>query len=243
MSLVGGKNALISFRSLDVLRDAINLYFSSCALTGGVPLSDGLLDFILSSSLPTDTKLTHKQAMFVNEYLVDLNATQAAIRAGYSEHTAHDIGCENLKKPNVAAAIFVAMEERADRTGITADKVLSEISKLGFANMHDYMTVNDDGYAYVNLSDLTREQAAAIQEMTVDSYYEGKGDDAREVKKVKFKLADKKGNLELLGKHLKLFTEKQEISGPGGKPIENKWIVEVVKAPLQENMEKTTDKH
>ena len=87
--------ALISFRSLDVLRDAISLYFSSCALTGGVPLSDGLLDFILSSSLPVDTKLTPKQTMFVNEYLVDLNATQAAIRAGYSKKTARQIGHEN----------------------------------------------------------------------------------------------------------------------------------------------------
>jgi phage terminase small subunit len=152
--------------------------------------------------------MTPKQERFIEEYLIDLNATQAAIRAGYSEKTAAVIGVENLKKPNIQQAIQNAIDKRSKRTKITQDMVLEEIAKLSFSNMLDYMTVASDGLAYVDLSKLTREQAAAIQEITIDEYTEGKGEDARDVKKVKVKLADKKGSLELLGRHLKMFTDK-----------------------------------
>ena len=75
-------------------------------------------------------KLTPKQSMFVIEYLKDLNATQAAIRAGYSEDTARAIGCENLTKPNIAAAIDKQMEYRAQRTLITADYILTSMQEV-----------------------------------------------------------------------------------------------------------------
>jgi len=65
--------------------------------------------------------------MFVKEYLVDLNATQAAIRAGYSEHTAKDIGCENLAKPNIQQAIQESMDKRAQKVDISAENVLQSI--------------------------------------------------------------------------------------------------------------------
>ena len=74
-------------------------------------------------------KLTAKQKAFVAEYLIDLNATQAAIRAGYSEKTARFIGAENLTKPNIAAAVAAAQAERSKRTEITQDYVLSSIMK------------------------------------------------------------------------------------------------------------------
>ena len=73
--------------------------------------------------------LTAKQQVFVNEYLIDLNATQAAIRAGYSEKAAAEIGCENLIKPNIRDAIAEAQAERAKRTQIDADWVLRELKK------------------------------------------------------------------------------------------------------------------
>jgi len=79
--------------------------------------------------------LTDKQQRFVKEYLVDLNATQAAIRAGYSQKTAGSIGEENLRKPEIAAAIQEAMEARSRRTEITADRVLQELAKIGFADI------------------------------------------------------------------------------------------------------------
>ena len=76
-----------------------------------------------------ERKLTSKQEAFVQEYLVDLNATQAAIRAGYSEHTAHATGHENLKKPEIEAAIAEAKEKRANRVELTADMVLEGLLK------------------------------------------------------------------------------------------------------------------
>src|SRR5262249_39825482 len=89
---------------------------------------------------------------------------------------------------------------------VTADRVIKELAYLGFANMQDYIRVTDDGYAYVNLSELTREQAAAIQQLDCETYTE-QGENGREVKKVKIKLADKKSALELLGKHVGVFKE------------------------------------
>ena len=74
--------------------------------------------------------LRPKQAAFVAEYLVDLNATQAAIRAGYSESTARAISCELLTKPDIQDAIRDAMQKRAERTGITQDKVLADIELI-----------------------------------------------------------------------------------------------------------------
>lgn len=75
-------------------------------------------------------KLTAKQEMFCKEYLIDLNATQAAIRAGYSEKTATVTGCENLTKPNVAARVQELMSARSEKTGITAEWVLKGIESL-----------------------------------------------------------------------------------------------------------------
>jgi len=85
------------------------------------------------------SKLTAKQELFCKEYLLDLNATQAAIRAGYSEKTACAIGTENLRKPNIALFIQEAMAERSESTGITADYVLNGIKELT-----DSLAVSED---------------------------------------------------------------------------------------------------
>jgi hypothetical protein len=81
---------------------------------------------------------------------------------------------------------------------------------MGFSNMMDYISVQD-GDAYVDLSKLTREQAAAIQEITVEEYTEGRGKDKRDIRKTRFKLTDKRGSLELLGRYLKLFSDKVQM--------------------------------
>ncbi len=73
--------------------------------------------------------LTPKQARFVEEYLIDLNATQAAVRAGYSAKTARAMGCENLTKPDIQAAVTEAQRDRATRTGITQDEVIQGLKK------------------------------------------------------------------------------------------------------------------
>lgn len=143
--------------------------------------------------------LTAKQSIFVDEYLVDGNATRAAREAGYAEKSCEFIGWENQQKPKVAAAIAKAQEARAQRTEITADKVLRELAKLGFSNMEDFAKVNEEtGSATLDLSDISRDQFAAVTELTTDSIGEV-------TTRTKIKLADKRANLELLGKHLGMF--------------------------------------
>ncbi len=164
--------------------------------------------------------LTARERRFVEEYLVDLNGTQAAIRAGYSAKTAKVQASRLLTKANVRAAITAAKQDRAERTQVTQDQVLAELKKLGFANMADYIEVQSDGTAAIDLSKLDRDQAAAITEVVVDEYTEGRGDDARQVKRIRFKLADKRGALVDMGKHLGMFTDRVEHTGKDGGPIE-----------------------
>ena len=75
----------------------------------------------------------------------DLNGTQAAIRAGYSPKTARFIGCENLTKPNIEAAIAEAQAEKAKRIEVTVDAVVAELARIGFVDMGDYVTIADAG--------------------------------------------------------------------------------------------------
>lgn len=164
--------------------------------------------------------LTPKQARFVEEFVVDLNATQAAIRAGYSAKTAADIGRQLLRKTPVARAISERQRAISERIGVTAERVVEELAKIGFANMSDYMKVGEDGDPYLDFSGLTRDQAAALSEVTVEDFKDGRGEDARDVRRIKFKLHDKRAALVDLGKHLGMFKEKVEVSGPDGGPIQ-----------------------
>lgn len=95
---------------------------------------------VIAQATPT-LLLTDKQQRFVDEYLVDLNATQAAIRAGYSVETARQIGAENLSKPYIQAAISIARQAQQDRTAITADMVLLEIANVALADARDLVEV------------------------------------------------------------------------------------------------------
>lgn len=162
----------------------------------------------------TTAGLSPKQVRFVEEYLIDLNAKQAAIRAGYSAKTAEAQASRLLRNVKVQSAVGVGRDKQSKRTEITADAVVAELAKLGFANMADYMRAQPSGDPYLDFSALTRDQTAALQEVTVDGYVEGHGDDGREVKRVKFKLADKRAALVDLGRHLGIFKPDQiELSG------------------------------
>ena len=159
------------------------------------------------------SELTAKQEQFCREYLIDLNATQAAIRAGYSVDTAKQIGYDNFTKPYIAERIAELKAEREKRTEITAENVLREIAKVGFSNLLDYMTVQADGYAYVDMSNMTRDQAAALAEISVDEYTDGSGEDARPIKRVKIKTHNKITALENLAKHLNICADTLKVSG------------------------------
>ena len=157
-------------------------------------------------------KLTAKQLMFCYEYMVDLNATQAAIRSGYSEDTAYSIGPENLKKPVIAKKIKELMNLRSERTEITADRVLVELSKIGFADIRDIFKPTGELLLPTEMNDNISAALSSVE--VVSSRYDGVMEYTH-----KIKLNDKKGALELMGKHLKLFTDKTEVSGPNEGPI------------------------
>ena len=172
-------------------------------------------------------KLTAKQQRFCDEYLIDLNATQAAIRAGYSEKNADKIGSELLGKTRFAEYILRRKKDRIERTEITQDMVLRELANIAFSNAADYASViekqamievegnmipilDEDGepvmYRTVEpalTENLTDEQKRALAVIK-------KGRDGFEVKPY-----DKLRALELLGRHLGMWVEKVEVTEKG----------------------------
>lgn len=148
-------------------------------------------------------KLTKKQKLFIDEYLIDLNATQAAIRAGYSVDTAAAIGCENLTKPNIQQAIAKAMAERSKRTGVNQDRVVLELAKIAFVKMTDI--VDDHGRIKGTATD---DDLACIESIKYkESDNEFGGSVEREVK-----IGSKLKALELLGKHLGMWNDKVDLN-------------------------------
>lgn len=149
--------------------------------------------------------LTEKQKRFIEEYLIDLSATQAAIRANYSTDTAAEIGYENLRKPQIADAIAKAMAERSKRTGINADRVMEELAKIGFVNVTDVVNMDE---ATIK-GDANREDTAAIASVRVKMIPTDEG----YITEREVKTYDKLRALELMGKHLGILTDKLNIEG------------------------------
>ena len=172
--------------------------------------------------------LNAKQQRFVDEYLKDSNATQAAIRAGYSKKTAGSIGDENLKKPDIKKEIKRRQAILTKKAGLTAEQIINEVSSLAFSNVADYMDVENNEIILKDWSKLSREQLAAVQEISVvrEKYIKGhNSDDDKFLQIIKFKLHDKRPNLELLGRRFNAFPNKLQLSDPDDKPLE---IVRVV---------------
>lgn len=141
--------------------------------------------------------LNEKNRLFVKEYLIDLNATQAALRAGYSKRTAYSIGSELLKKPEIAALVQEEMDKRAAKLDITAARVLAEIARLALYDPLDYRDVKSP------------EDVAALPEDKRRAIVGWKWD-----KNNNFVLEFAKvSTLDQLGRHLKLFTDKLEVTG------------------------------
>jgi phage terminase small subunit len=152
--------------------------------------------------------LNARQARFVEEYLIDLNATAAAKRAGYSAKTAYSQGERLLKHVEVAAAVEEAKATRSRRTEIDQDEVLREIHRLGFSNIADYVEWGPDGVRLKESTDMSDEALRCVLEVSETKTDKGGT--------VKFKLHDKKGSLELLGRHLGLFKDNLNLGGSVG---------------------------
>ena len=172
-------------------------------------------------------RLTNKQARFVEEYLVDLNATAAAGRAGYRDP---NIGRQLITKNNVSAAIAEAMKKRSERTGITADRVVQELALVAFAVYTDYVRVvsNGQGYQTVQLIDteqLTKGQRAAISGIRETKYG------------IEVNSYDKLRALELLGRHLGIFQKEERRDKEDAAENEEGVVMLPAVAPQQDESE------
>ncbi|HBO1369387.1 TPA: terminase small subunit [Pseudomonas aeruginosa] len=144
--------------------------------------------------------LTKKQRLFVDEYLLDLNATQAAIRAGYSTRRATEIGYQLLQRPEVAQAIQAAMAERSKRTEVEADYVIRRLREIDEMDVLDIL--EDDG-SFRSIRDWPKAWRQFLSGIEIAELFEGRGDDRRiagVLRKVKW--PDKLRNLELLSRHV-----------------------------------------
>jgi phage terminase small subunit len=151
-----------------------------------------------------EKKLTSKQRRFVEEYLVDLNATQAAIRAGYSEKRAPELGYQLLHKTTVQDALREALAERSARTQISADQVIKELARIAFADPRAVFSWGPGGVSLRSSGELTDDEAAIVAEVSETRSETGGS--------IKAKLCDKVKALELLGRHLGMFTDKLAVN-------------------------------
>lgn len=165
-------------------------------------------------------KLTDKQERFCQEYLIDLNATQAAIRSGYSKHTAQEIGTQNLSKLLIQQRLIELNKSRLEATGISQKRVLEEYAKIAFFDIREIFDV--DG-GLVNVKQIDNNSAGAIASIKSSEEW-GEDEDGNKVitgtiKEVK--VFDKIRALQDLGKHLGLFEKDNDQTKPQTTTIVN----------------------
>jgi len=163
--------------------------------------------------LDPDFCLTPKQARFIAEYLVDLNATQAAIRAGYSADTAGAIGHENLQKPEIAEILKAATAKQIQSAELSAARVLEELRRLAFCDPGEFFDERGDAKPF---SELTPEQRSVIAGFEILKKNAQAGDGHIDTIH-KFKMWDKTRALEMLAKHYALLTEVIKVEDEQGQ--------------------------
>lgn len=156
--------------------------------------------------------LTPKQARFVEEFLVSLNATQAATKAGYSANSAAVEGSRLLSNAKIQAALTERRAQVVEATGISPERVLAELGRIGFSDMRKFATWGSAGVSLLDCATLGDDAARCVSEVSETTSKDGGS--------IKFKLHDKVGALTLIGKHLGMFVDKVEHSGKDGGPIQ-----------------------
>lgn len=146
--------------------------------------------------------LSRKQSKFVEEYLVDLNATQAAIRAGYSQKTAEQIGYQLLQKTSVQKFIAIKQKEHSEKTDITVERVLKERARLAFFDSRKLFNSDGSPKMIHELDDDTAAVVAGIEVVQIGNSEVGIG------QVLKIKLSDKTASLTALERHLGVYNDK-----------------------------------
>lgn len=164
--------------------------------------------------------LSPKQQRFVAEYLIDGNATAAYKRAGYkvSNAAASQAAAQLLRNIKVREAIDAATAKSLNRLEITRERVLAELARIAFADKRKVLRWGPDGVRLIDSAALSDDDAAVVAEVSETTTATGGT--------LKLKTHDKVKALELLGRHLALFTDKTEVSGPNGGPIQTKPVRE-----------------
>src|SRR5262252_2509904 len=159
---------------------------------------------------------------FADAILDGQSATAAYRSAGYKSdgHAAEACASKLLRNVDVAARIAELKAKAAEVVTLTAANVLSELRKLAFANILDYVTIDGEGQPRTDFSGMTRDQAAAVGEITVETRTEQREDaEPAVIVKTRFKLCDKRAALVDLGRHFRLFPTRAELTGKNGGPI------------------------
>lgn len=166
-------------------------------------------------------KLTQKQERFCYEYCIDFNATQAAIRSGYSEETAYAIGYENLRKPQIKSRIKYMQDNLSETAGLSSLKILNEHAKIAFSSIAH---MHKDWIEREEFDKLTEEQKSCIKSISTKILKKniGTSDDPEivDVEYVKIELYDKQKSLDSISRMLGYYApEKKEVTGKDGEPI------------------------
>ncbi len=152
-------------------------------------------------------ELTPKQKLFIKEYLIDFNATQSAIRAGYSKKTAGSIGSENLSKPEIISALRKEVGAKIEKIDDLSDKIIQELKKIAFADIKDYLSFDENGVTFHDSNEVDGTVINEVSSVTTSQGSNGKTEITRVQHKMK--LHDKLKALELLGRYKMLYTDKQ----------------------------------
>ena len=162
-------------------------------------------------------RLTLKRRRFALEYLVDGNGGAAAFRAGFSKKGCRARASKLLQDPDIKALIERETEKVLRQTRITAERVLEELAEIAYINPGDFIDFSAAGGPVIDLSMLPKGATKAISEIQQETVFikQGKGRTPKEVRRTKVKMHDKRAALVDLGRHLKLFTDKTELSADG----------------------------
>jgi phage terminase small subunit len=180
------------------------------------------------------SKLTDKEEAFCKEYLVDLNGTRAAIRAGYSSNSAAPIASEYLLKPNVKKRLQELIALRNKRLEVSEDRIIKELARIAFTNMAEYAAWSGDQVTLENSEDLDENDTAAVSEVGQTVTKEGGS--------FKFKLHDKVKAMELLMRHRGMLSDKLDMTTKGNEIKQNVYnIINPEQKKIIEDLHRKSD--
>jgi len=160
--------------------------------------------------MPRSLGLTAREKAFIESFIELRHQTKAYIAAGYAAKGAPTNAARLIAKDHIQKALKLAEAEIRARLAPTVDRIIENLARMGFVGMSKFMRVDEFGNPSIDLSACTQSELDLVQEMTTETYVEGGGEAAREVKKVRIKLYDRMKALEKMGQHLGMFKGAEE---------------------------------